>query len=371
MRPRLFSRLHVHLPLMLLLTTVAMGPLGCTPAPERWNEPDERVQTAPGSQQAGIEMGSHGGPATINTARHRSASTYGEAASATATLQNSPLQSRYDSHANSSALGLTDNRFLFAEPVSDPVERIRRIEMAVQNLRNDFDTAIPALAGLVVSENELTQVLEDLKRGGDLRYSDIHPYRQGNEEMPSRPSDLSHYHGQIASSDPSHAQGSAKGHKPTPISGPLAEHNKLSSSATPKTRSYKTKTTADQDTPKIKSSASPSSTTSKVLQVRTGTHPDKTRIVLDLSAPAKAYDIDIDNGEKLLLVEVKGTNWSTADTYFYKNSPLLASYLVQEEGLDGVRILFTLKKPVKLLKKFSLKADGTKNHRIVLDIAPE
>lgn len=276
--------------------------------------------------------------------------------------------------------GLVDNRRLFEEPVSDPIARIRRIEVAVQDLRDDFDNAIPAMAGLIVSESELAQVLEDLKRSGEIRYTDITPPRSGRlprqplePAMRDRESRPDRQPGAIAppqamttqprTSDAGQRDVARESIPPrrdiekTPP--PKAEQPKVAKKPEPAPQPAKK---AEKPEPKY--------STPHVINVRIGSYPDKTRIVLDMSEPAP-YHVDLDNDEKLLVLEVKNAGWDAKQSYSFKNSQLLSSFTAQEEGANGSRLLLALKQPVKILKKFALKADGPRKDRIVLDIAPE
>ena len=273
--------------------------------------------------------------------------------------------------------GLVDNRRLFETPISDPIERIRRIEVAVQDLRNDFDTAIPAMAGLVVSESELSQVLEDLKRAGDLSYSDIAPPK--SSQRPRQPLEPK---GQFMPNPVvKGAIGAPQKMVETPaIDSAKTQHIQVkpTSSSIEKTPAPKkiapkvaaAKPTAQPTEQKAKTMTPKSMSGTHVLNVRVGSYPDKTRIVLDVSQPA-SYNIDLDNNEKLLVMEISGAKWAARESFTFKDSPLLEAFSAQSDANGGSRLLLSLKKPVKILKKFALKKDGPRKDRIVLDIAQD
>ena len=253
--------------------------------------------------------------------------------------------------------GLVDNRRLFQEPVPDPVDRIRRLELAVQDLRDDFDTAIPAMAGLIVSESELTQVLQDLKRSGTLTYTDIAPPK--DSKLPRQPLE--------PSTPPTRLADNAATGPEKASEKPVAQKaDKMSAEASD---------TKKQDIQTAKPEKSKSTQTGKILpevvNVRFGTYPDKTRIVLDLSAPSGGYNVDLDNQEKLLVLEVKNASWDAKKSFNFETNPLLASFSAQNTEDGGSRLLMELKSPVKILKKFALRAAGEKKDRIVLDIGPK
>lgn len=296
-----------------------------------------------------------------------------QAATAPATTREAPPQSA-GTKKFKSPKGLVDNRRLFEEPVSDPIARIRRIEVAVQDLRDDFDNAIPAMAGLIVSESELAQVLEDLKRSGEISYTDIAPPRSGR--LPRQPLEPAMRHQHVRPDNQPAATAPPESMAQSP------ERQNVTRESVPPKREIE-KTQPPKAAPKVAKKAEPAPQPAKkaeapdkkyatphVLNVRIGSYPDKTRIVLDLSEPAQ-YNVDLDNQEKLLVLEVKNAGWDAKKSYTFKDSKLLSSFTAQDEGANGSRLLLALKQPVKVLKKFSLKADGPRKDRIVLDIAAE
>lgn len=52
---------------------------------------------------------------------------------------------------------------LFADPIDDADERIGRLERAVQNLRNDFDTVVPSMVRMVAIEKDIKQLVAQLQ----------------------------------------------------------------------------------------------------------------------------------------------------------------------------------------------------------------
>lgn len=286
------------------------------------------------------------------------------------TVSSEPAPAANTTRGFKSSKGLVDNRRLFDEPISDPITRIRRIEVAVQDLRDDFDNAIPAMAGLIVSESELGQVLQDLKRSGEISYSDITPPQSGRlPRQPLEPATRASHDRAGAIAPPQTM--TSQSEKADITRERVPPKREIEKTQPPKSASKvadkpKTATAPEPETKAPK----PELSGTHVLNVRIGTYADKTRIVLDLSAPAQ-YNVDLDNQEKLLVLEVKGAKWSAKEDFTFKDSKLLSSFTAQDEGANGSRLLLALKQPVKVLKKFSLKADGPRKDRIVLDIAPE
>lgn len=109
----------------------------------------------------------------------------------------------------------------------------------------------------------------------------------------------------------------------------------------------------------------------QVTAVRIGTHPDRTRIVLDLSAPA-AFQIDLDNAEHLLLVDLSGAAWKGPDSQNVTGKSLVSSWSAQSshEG-KGSTAIFQLSAPAKVLASSKLGPQGPYGHRVMIDLGPE
>ena len=107
----------------------------------------------------------------------------------------------------------------------------------------------------------------------------------------------------------------------------------------------------------------------RVTRVRTGAHTGKTRLVLDMSGAGK-MSYDLDNAEKLLIVELPGAGWSAPLQQSFKNDAYIKGYSAQVEG-DKVQLIVELKKAAKITMAQAYKPNSTYGHRLVLDIAGE
>lgn len=112
-----------------------------------------------------------------------------------------------------------------------------------------------------------------------------------------------------------------------------------------------------------------SAATSSVRGVRVGEHPDKIRIVLDVSGPAK-FSYDIDNNEKLLIVDLPQSSWPTGATGSFEGNALVSGYTAKPSASGGVTLAVELKKPAKLTMSSALEPNESYGHRIVFDVAP-
>lgn len=107
-----------------------------------------------------------------------------------------------------------------------------------------------------------------------------------------------------------------------------------------------------------------------VKRLRMGQHPGKTRLVLDLNKkPSFSYDLD--NSEKLLLVDISGARWDAAAKKSMAKHPLVAAYSTHDNGSGGTMLVLELKKPVKVTMSTAMKPNPKAGgyHRIVMDLA--
>jgi hypothetical protein len=108
-----------------------------------------------------------------------------------------------------------------------------------------------------------------------------------------------------------------------------------------------------------------------VTGVRIGEHGSKTRLVFDLQGKTKpAFKYDLDNAEKLLLVDMAATGW-TGGTAGRPKSPLIDSWTVTESMTGGSSVAIQLKKSARVISTQFLGAEGKDPARLVVDIAPQ
>lgn len=106
----------------------------------------------------------------------------------------------------------------------------------------------------------------------------------------------------------------------------------------------------------------------QVQQVRVGEQTNgKTRIVLDTSAAAK-ISYDIDNGEKILLIEVPNAGWAAKQTQTLKAGGLVSSYKAESDA-NGSRLIVQLKGPAQVVSTSRLDPSDGAGYRVFLDLA--
>ncbi len=106
-----------------------------------------------------------------------------------------------------------------------------------------------------------------------------------------------------------------------------------------------------------------------VKDVRIGEQKGFSRLVLDLGKEAKVT-YDVDNDEKILLIDIPGFTWEGAKTKTIANSPLVASYQASSDD-KGAHLVVQLKNPAKVSNYTSIGPVGGKFPRAVLDISPQ
>lgn len=197
-----------------------------------------------------------------------------------------------------------------APPGQDVNFRLLRVERQVRNLRDDFRKLLPPLSNLIVSDNALDKTISDIQSGDTVE----------------------------------------------PSAG-MRDNSRTAAPAQKKVAS------ADSTSPKVATGAS------GVKSLRFGEHPGKTRMVLDFSAPVKPQ-VDIDNNERLMLVQIPDMDWLARAERSLGNHPLIKSYTAQASPGGGSTLALVLKKPVRVVKSSALPPNAQyPNHRYFVDIA--
>lgn len=269
------------------------------------------------------------------------------------------------------------NTKLFSNRVSNEADRLERLENAVQELRNDFDSMVPAIVRLVAIEGDIQALIKQLEvLSGD-------PSGISTEEIPVLE--------ESRLNEPYPAQGSAPASLaplsvtetgdsyPLPApSAPVAQEQMAAPPAVPAPPAAGTQMPA----PVAAATAPPVPLTSQapaaqvppatqgtaVRDVRVGEHPGKTRIVLDVSGKT-SFTADLDNQERILVIEIPEAGWTTALQKDFSASPLLSSYRVEALGDRGSLLIFQIKKPATIAYKAAMDNPGGKTQRIVIDLS--
>lgn len=108
------------------------------------------------------------------------------------------------------------------------------------------------------------------------------------------------------------------------------------------------------------------SSPSDVQAVRIGEHPDKIRVVLDLSAPTK-YSLSYDPKSNSIFVEMPFATWSAKTSWESTSGHILDNYVVENAG-SGVRLILGVRDGVGIGASGLLNANGDKKDRLYIDI---
>jgi hypothetical protein len=193
--------------------------------------------------------------------------------------------------------------------------RVAHLEREVTLMRQDMDRLLPALQRLIAGQEDVAMIVSDLNRR--------------DAGMPVSASTAHH-------KAPVTRQSSLKRIKPTPVIG---------TSGVPAT-TYKGP--------------------SRLADIRTGEHPGKTRLVLDVGSETP-FRYDLDNNERLLVIELGNAPLSKAMTSSLRKSQFVSAYKA-EATEQGSRVIVQLKKPARILHAETLKPTGGRGARIMFDI---
>jgi len=212
---------------------------------------------------------------------------------------------------------------LFGRNLRSDGDRLDRLERAMQDLRNEFDNVQPSIKRLMAIEADIQNLVGELQRLSD---------------------------------EPSSSFGATQGKRNmTPAQIPDVMNAKPV--ITPKSAAPK-KAMSRKTPPPI--SGGPA-----VYDVRVGEHPGKTRLVLDTNAKT-SFSIDIDNNEKIMVVDLPGAKWTAAQS---KNlgSKTFGSYRVETSDTGSLLIL-QLKKNAEVISQSEIPGTGGAGRRIVIDL---
>ena len=106
-----------------------------------------------------------------------------------------------------------------------------------------------------------------------------------------------------------------------------------------------------------------------VKMLRTGEHPGKTRLVLDLDASAD-FKYELDNKQGLLVIRLPSAQWNAPNERVFKNSRILQAYAAKPAKGGGALVALKLKGPAKVLASSKLGKNAAGDYRIFLDVAP-
>ncbi len=233
---------------------------------------------------------------------------------------------------------------MFGKSLRSPTERMDRLERAVQDMRNEFDQVQPSISRLTALESEIQKLVRELKA-----------LNNGNGSS-SGGSGVSAATNRTIPSPSVGGVGAASNgrNRPSPA-------RKQAAAPTPKTAPAPKKTYQKKIPPNVAGGAA------NIFDVRIGEHPNRTRIVMDVSSKT-SFNVDIDNNEKIAVIELPNAVWSASKAKTLAKSNFVSSYTVETAG-DGHILILQLKRNAKVTYKDDLKGNSGGSRRLVIDLS--
>lgn len=318
------------------------------------------------------------------------------------TLQ--PLIAPPHSAESPPALGMTDtpksadglpllqakgaNTNLFSQKLSDEDARFDRLENAVQELRNDYDAMSPAIVRLVSIEGDIQNLLKQLEvltggTGAAGLPTDITPIDEAALDSPqsitSTPAvPLPPTGSDTISSEtaPDQTKSPAQETLASPVSGTPATPETAPAPPTvitPPVAAQASSAVATAIPPKMmepiveQPAVKAANGNTAVQAFRLGEHPGKVRIVLDISGKT-AFTADLDNSEKILVVELPQAAWNAKAQESFSGNPVIDSYKTESMGKTGTRVIIKLKGKTSIAYKSAMGDTATGGSKVVIDL---
>lgn len=228
--------------------------------------------------------------------------------------------------AKNSSIGSSKN--LFARSLRSDKERIDRLERAVQNMRNEFESIRPSIRRLTALEGEIQTLIRELRTLNGDATPMVVPPRTVIQQQPVQPTII------------------------TQSSAPRIINN----------TAYNGGTTTYQK----KSPPPAAGGKATIYDLRVGEHAGRTRIVMDSNAKT-SFNVDIDNAERIAVIDLPNAAWSDKMAQSFAKSNFISSYKVEPSG-NGHIVILKLKRGAKVSYKDDLKGTKGASRRLVLDL---
>ena len=240
--------------------------------------------------------------------------------------------------------------------------RLLRMERAVSGLRQDLNKLLPPLSNLIVADVKLDRAIREIA----AQPSGV----AGDSPAAFAPSTRAAPPNLIQS--PRHNAFAPTAVAPQMAAAPQAPQQMAPPQQMKPVMAPAPMMQQQQPKPMMREAAAPQFTSSQpgVNRIRTGVYPNRTRLVLDVQSQTP-FSVDVDNSEKLMLVELPSASWNAAAQSSLARNPLVAGYNAQDNGSGGTTLVVELKKPARVSKSSALPPNGQfGSHRIFFDIVP-
>lgn len=279
-------------------------------------------------------------------------------------------------------------------------DRIAQLEQSIEDIRNDLALMMPALTKLAAAQGDLQKILGQVEpaSGGAPAAADAassyqpaeppvaitQPQAQAQQQQ-QPPAGVDWYEAQerqnrgqrgaqsaAAQNNGGNAAPSApppQQQQAAPVPPPQAYDQAYKPAEAPQNIAVAQAQPYQPAPPAAAQPVSYGGGNLAITGVRFGEHTDKTRLVLD-SSDKVAFSYDVDNNERILLIQLPGSGWQGAKDMQVNSSPLVASYSVVSDNAGGHQVIMQLKQPVQVLWAQALAPGGPQGHRVVFDLAP-
>lgn len=106
---------------------------------------------------------------------------------------------------------------------------------------------------------------------------------------------------------------------------------------------------------------------SNAIRMRSGKHPGKTRLVIEVTKTTK-YKVALDHVRNTLRIKLYDTNWNLSPQNSFTLSKLLGTYVARKQKDGSVLLEIRLKKKTKILDTLILRPNISSKHRVVIDL---
>ncbi len=238
---------------------------------------------------------------------------------------------------------------MFNERIKDSDKRFKRVEDAVLDLRKEFEAFKPSIIRLSAVESDIQNLVKEL----DVLLQET--------PIPQSPVDLTNGAGgdlNVGQLDLGEGL-NADDAKAQPIPPPAVP--------TPTVQKAKVKTPPPKASPPKQSKHYDYIAAQNL---RIGEHSNKVRVVIDSNKKTK-FSVDLDNDEKLIIIEMPDAKWVGSKSKSFAHGKLVKSMEVEElNGGKGSMIILSLKKGTSIMKQSQLKPDSTSAyHRVYFDLS--
>lgn len=270
---------------------------------------------------------------------------------------------------------------LFSAQIDDGDARFRRLEDAVQRMRNDFDTVMPSIVRLVSIEKDIKDLvtqLETLTSGeavsvpvtavdrtaidGPLTFDKFNKIPRGDiaggTDTAAAPQAVADASGDDTSRVTPEA--ASEGQLPPEDAASHLSADEMDASADDEVEARSTAPV--QIAPQAnKTPVEPP--LGDIRAVRIGDHMDKTRIVLDMTARISAAPV-LEQGGKRIVIDLPRMDFTAAKSWASSTSALVSSY-----SFSNGKLTIDLLYPVEIRQTQTLPpVSGNPNFRLLIDL---